>query len=105
MKAATLAEQAPALACLVSLAVGHPDLPGAYITTSQFTPNELSVQLDDPSGVEEWRKALSVSADQVFRDWIGERPSVQFRTVAFRVTFHVYATYDLAATSDGSEVV
>ncbi|MGW2953410.1 hypothetical protein [Streptomyces eurythermus] len=94
MKAATLAEQAPTLACLASLATGHPGLPAAYITISPSALNELSVQLDSPSKVEAWREALGVTADLVFCDRIGGRPSLEFRATVFGVTFHVYAAYD-----------
>ncbi|WP_263167171.1 hypothetical protein [Streptomyces sp. SCSIO ZS0520] len=90
---ATLADQAATLACLANLAVGHPNLPAAYITTSRFTPRELSVQLDSPGKVEAWREALGIPAESVFESRIGNRQSLEFRASAYGVLFHVYAAY------------
>ncbi|MGD3107556.1 hypothetical protein [Streptomyces sp. YGL11-2] len=102
MSAGTMAAQAATLTCLAGIAVSHPDLPGAYFTASRIVPNELSVQLDSPSKVEAWREALNVPVEKVFADRIGDRPSLEFRATVYRVAFHVYAVYEVAAVEAGA---
>ena len=104
MTARTMGEQTPVLTCLAELAARHPELPGAYITISRFIPNELSVQLDNPDKVKAWREALGISAEKVFKDRIGNRPSLEFRACAYGVMFHVYATCPQAAMDENPQV-
>ncbi|WP_411142564.1 hypothetical protein [Streptomyces sp. x-80] len=99
MSKGNLAAQAPLLACLADLAVSHPDLPGAYFVSSKVVPNELTVQLKSPREVEAWREALGVPVEEIFVDWLGGRPSVEFEATVHGVDFHVYAAYE-AATAE-----
>ncbi|MFF7748798.1 hypothetical protein ACFZCP_05985 [Streptomyces sp. NPDC007971] len=102
MNAETLATQAAVLTCLAGLAVGHPNLPGAYLTISRYTPGEVAVQLESPAAVEAWREALGVDPDKVVADRIGTQPSLEFDATAYGIDFHVYATYQPAPTEAGA---
>ncbi|MFM9492120.1 hypothetical protein ACKI1Q_00530 [Streptomyces galilaeus] len=102
MSAENLAEQAALFTCLAGLAVGHPNLPAAYVTISRHASRELSVQLDSPSKVEAWREALGVDAALLVVDRIGNRSSLEFDATAFGVDFHVYATYQPAPIEAGA---
>jgi hypothetical protein len=101
VSAENLAAQAALFTCLAGLAVGHPNLPAAYVTISQHAPRELSVQLDSPSKVEAWREALGVDAGLLVVDRIGTRPSLEFNATVFGIAFHVYAAYDQAVAEAG----
>ncbi|WP_328735331.1 hypothetical protein [Streptomyces bobili] len=102
MSAENLAEQAAVITCLTGLAVGHPNLPAAYVTISRHAPRELHVQLDSPSKVEAWREALGVDAALLVVDRIGDRPSLEFDATAFGIDFHVYTTYQPATVEAGA---
>ncbi|MFJ1973096.1 hypothetical protein ACIO93_31005 [Streptomyces sp. NPDC087903] len=94
MSAETLAGQAAVSTCLAGLAIGHPNLPAAYITLSQHTPRELGVQLDSPSKLEAWREALGVDVGLVRARRVGEQESLAFDARVYGVDFHVHAVYE-----------
>ncbi|MGW3148383.1 hypothetical protein ACWDG1_27685 [Streptomyces sp. NPDC001177] len=102
MSVETLGAQAALFTCLAGLAVGHPNLPAAYITISRQAPRELSVQLDSPAAVEAWREALGVDPALVVAERLGNRPSLEFDASAYGVDFHVYAAYQQATAEAGA---
>lgn len=91
---AALSEQATVLVALAGLAVSHPNLPGAYFSTSEILPRELAVQLDSPSKVEAWRAALNVPVEKVALRQRGEQATLKFEATVYGVEFTVYAVYD-----------
>ncbi|MET7387155.1 hypothetical protein ACFYPT_20900 [Streptomyces sp. NPDC005529] len=91
---AALSEQATVLVALAGLAVSHPNLPGAYFSTSEILPRELAVQLDSPSKVEAWRTALNVPVEKVVLRRRGEQATLKFQATVYGIAFTVYAVYD-----------
>ncbi|MFD9336434.1 hypothetical protein ACFWBF_18825 [Streptomyces sp. NPDC060028] len=86
-----LAAQSAVLAALAQLAELHPDLPGAYITTSQITPTEAHVLLDGPADLEAWRLATHTDAlDVELASSEGDR-RLLFTTPLGRITLKIYA--------------
>ncbi|GAA4663099.1 hypothetical protein [Streptomyces youssoufiensis] len=66
MSAITLAAQAVALDALAQLGAAMGHLPGAHISLSDITPNQLDISLHDDLGdFETWRSALGIAADTV----------------------------------------
>ncbi|MFG2226135.1 hypothetical protein [Streptomyces sp. NPDC048644] len=102
MSAGTMAAQAPALSCLAGIAVSHPDLPGAYLVSSQVTANALTVQLKHPAHVEAWREALDVPAEALFMSRIGDQSSLEFQARRYEVVWHVYAVGCTTETAGGA---
>ncbi|MFJ3829575.1 hypothetical protein ACIPWI_16590 [Streptomyces sp. NPDC090046] len=88
-----LTTQAAVFAALAQLAELHPNLPGAYITTSQITPTEAHVLLDSPADLEAWRLATHTDADDVqLRDLQGDR-KLLFIAPLGRITLRVYTVF------------
>ncbi|NXY95673.1 hypothetical protein HYE82_15000 [Streptomyces sp. BR123] len=88
-----LAAQATVFGTLTRLAELHPNLPGAYVTTSQITPTEAHVLLDSPADLEAWRRATHTDAlDVQFTERQGDR-KLQFTAPLGRITLKVYAVF------------
>ncbi|WP_405439376.1 hypothetical protein OG373_19265 [Streptomyces avidinii] len=95
-----LTAQAAVFAALAQLAELHPNLPGAYITTSQISPTEASILLDGPADFEAWRMATHTEADDVrFADRKGDR-KLHFTAPLGRITLTVFTVF-----TPGSEAV
>ncbi|MFI1280472.1 hypothetical protein ACH4U5_06845 [Streptomyces sp. NPDC020858] len=88
-----LTAQAVVFATLAQLAELHPDLPGAYITTSQITPTEAHVLLDGPADLEAWRLATHTDVGDVqLTDLKGDR-QLLFSAPLGRITLRVYTVF------------
>ncbi|MFD9078951.1 hypothetical protein [Streptomyces erythrochromogenes] len=89
-----LTAQAAVFAALAQLAEVHPNLPGAYITTSQITPTEVHVLLDSPADLEAWRLATHTDPDEVqLGDLKGDRRQLLFNAPLGRITLRVYTVF------------
>ena len=96
--ASVVGAQARTLAVVAGIAERHPELPAAYIVTSQFTPTTVAIQLAYASDVEPWRQALHVAQEDVVLIEHGAgRVRLQFEAVAEAITVEVYAPFFLAA--------
>ncbi|WP_405921375.1 hypothetical protein [Streptomyces sp. NBC_00122] len=91
-----LSTQAPMLAALARLAQTHPDLPGAYLTTSDITPGEAHALLDHPSDVEAWREALHMDSTDVAITTRKDQTKLGFTVPLGSISLHVYALFPLA---------
>ncbi|MET9886239.1 hypothetical protein ABZZ20_24510 [Streptomyces sp. NPDC006430] len=88
-----LTAQTAVFAALAQLAELHPDLPGAYITTSHITPAEASVLLDSPADLEAWRQATHSDAGDVqLTDLKGDR-QLRFTAPFGRITLRVFTVF------------
>ncbi|MFF1338128.1 hypothetical protein ACFVYT_09475 [Streptomyces sp. NPDC058290] len=88
-----LTAQSAVFAALAQLAELHPDLPGAYITTSQITPTEAHVLLDSPADLEAWRLATHTGVGDVqLVDLKGDR-QLLFSAPFGRIALRVYAVF------------
>ncbi|WP_158780955.1 hypothetical protein [Streptomyces sp. NRRL S-237] len=85
--------QIAVFAALAQLAELHPDLPGAYITTSQITPTDAHVLLDSPADLEAWRLATHTDTEDVqLGDLKGDR-QLLFIAPLGRITLRVYTVF------------
>ncbi len=85
--------QTAVFTALAQLAELHPNLPGAYITTSQITPTEATVLLDSPADLEAWRQATHTDADDVqLRDLNGDR-QLLFTALFGRIALRIYTVF------------
>ncbi|MER7826870.1 hypothetical protein ABTX85_30420 [Streptomyces sp. NPDC096097] len=94
-----LTTQVVVFAVLAELAELHPGLPGAYITTSQFTPVEAHVLLDGPADLEAWRQAThtdvrDVQLIEVDGDW-----KVGFTASVGPIVLRVYTVFAPASSA------
>ncbi|AXE26384.1 hypothetical protein C0216_25605 [Streptomyces globosus] len=97
-----LTAQTAVFAALVQLAQSHPELPGAYITTSQITPSEAHVLLDSPADLEAWRQATHTDAlDVQLKDLRGEN-QLLFTAPVGRITLKVYTLFAPAPAAVGA---
>ncbi|MER6486369.1 hypothetical protein ABT264_22785 [Streptomyces virginiae] len=88
-----LTAQAAVFAALAQLAELHPNLPGAYITTSQISPDEAHVLLSSPADLEAWRLALHADVDDVqLADLKGDW-QLLFIAPLGRITLRVYTVF------------
>ncbi|MEU6892163.1 hypothetical protein ABZ934_10250 [Streptomyces sp. NPDC046557] len=92
-----LTAQTAVFAALAQLAELHPDLPGAYITTSQITPHEAHVLLDSPADLEAWRLATHTDVGDV--QLIDLKGDVQllFTAPFGRITLRIYTIFTPAS--------
>ncbi|MFJ3960091.1 hypothetical protein [Streptomyces sp. NPDC090036] len=91
-----LTAQTVVFAALARLAELHPDLPGAYITTSQITPTEATVLLDSPADLEAWREGMHTNVGDVqLKDLKGER-QLRFTAPLGRITLTVFTVFEPA---------
>ncbi|MGW6850326.1 hypothetical protein ACWGCK_16400 [Streptomyces virginiae] len=94
-----LTAQVVVFAMLAELAELHAGLPGAYITTSQFTPAEAHVLLDGPADLEAWRQAThtdvrDVQLIEVDGDW-----KVVFTASVGPIVLRVYTVFAPASSA------
>ncbi|MEU9720525.1 hypothetical protein [Streptomyces sp. NPDC047976] len=88
-----LAAQTAVFATLAQLAKFHPDLPGAYITTSQISPSEAHILLDSPADLEAWRLATHTPADDVQLADLKGNMRLLFTAPFGRITLRVYIVF------------
>lgn len=88
-----LTTQSAVFAALAQLAELHPDLPGAYITTSQITPTEAHVLLDSPADLEAWRLATHTDALDVELGSLKGDRQLLFTAPLGRITLRVYTIF------------
>ncbi len=91
-----LGTQEVLLATLARFAQMHPALPGAYFSTSSFTPTEAHVLLDTASDLEAWREALHIEPAEITLSAVNERTMLEFVTRIGRSTVVIYAMFSLA---------
>ncbi|MFZ3470973.1 hypothetical protein ACODT3_21760 [Streptomyces sp. 4.24] len=88
-----LTAQSAAFAALAQLAELHPDLPGAYITTSQITPTEVHVLLDSPADLEAWRLVTHTDVLEVELASFDGDLRLLFTAPLGRITFKIYTFF------------
>ncbi|AWZ05144.1 MULTISPECIES: hypothetical protein [unclassified Streptomyces] len=88
-----LTTQTAVFVALAQLAELHPDLPGAYITTSQITPTEAHVLLDTPADLEAWRLATHTDARDVQLANLKSDRQLLFTAPLGRITLRVYTVF------------
>ncbi|MEU9036807.1 hypothetical protein AB0D45_18155 [Streptomyces sp. NPDC048352] len=97
-----LTAQSAVFTALAQLAELHPNLPGAYITTSQITPAEVSILLDSLADLEAWRLATHTDADDVQLADLKGDCQLRFTAPLGRITlkvFTVFAPVSVAVTA------
>ncbi|MEU5805588.1 hypothetical protein [Streptomyces sp. NPDC047718] len=88
-----LTAQTAVFAALAQLAELHPDLPGAYITTSQITPTEAHALLDSLADLEAWRQATHTDALDVQLNDLKDEKQLLFTAPVGRITLKVYTVF------------
>ncbi|WP_406512041.1 hypothetical protein OG851_13900 [Streptomyces sp. NBC_00161] len=94
-----LTAQLVVFAVLAELGELHPGLPGAYITTSQFTPAEAHVLLDGPADLEAWRQATHTDVRDVQLIEVDGDRKVLFAATVGPIVLRVYTVFASAPSA------